>query len=144
MAIEREDTLTSGSDPSEDAEDRIFVERFNAFYEFAFPRVYRYAQRRMDDEAQAQALCRLVLVRAVSSLGGLFAIESRMRQQGTDFAFWLFCLSRTTADHLSAQLAEHPELLTDAGVESSLEQQTLEFLRGARDQSSNDGRGKSF
>jgi DNA-directed RNA polymerase specialized sigma24 family protein len=126
------DTLGGDSASFESSEGREAIARFNEFYDFAFPRVYRYAQRRMNGEAQAQALCRLVFVRAMTSLGGLEVIEDRVRQDEAEFAFWLYCLARRTADQLSEQLAEHPELLASADFEGDLEDWSIELLRGAR------------
>ena len=56
---------------AESAADRDELARFEAFYDFAFDRVYRFALRRMQSEARAQALCRLILFRALDSLGGI-------------------------------------------------------------------------
>ena len=126
------DTLGGDSASFESSEGREAIARFNEFYDFAFPRVYRYAQRRMDDEAQAQALCRLVFVRAMASLGGLEVIEDRVRQDEAEFAFWLYCLARRTADQLCDQLAEHPELLASADFEGGLEDWSIELLLGTQ------------
>jgi DNA-directed RNA polymerase specialized sigma24 family protein len=121
------------------SKDRETAARFNAFYDFAFPRVYRYAQRRMQDESQAQALCRCVFIRAMASFGGiesgLDAIEDRMRHDEVGFAFWLFCLARRSADDLNVQLAENPERFADsdlADLELGFDDQSIEMLRGAR------------
>ena len=130
--VNSRDTLGDDSESSETSEGREAIARFNDFYDFAFPRVYRYAQRRMNDEAQAQALCRLVFVRAMTSLGGLEIVEDRVRQDEAEFAFWLYCLARRTADHLCEQLAKYPELLASADFEGSLEDWPIEALRGTR------------
>jgi len=106
--------------------------RFDVFYDFAFHRIYRYAQRRMDDEAQAQSLCRLVLIRALDSLGDLESIENRILRDEAEFAYWLYSLARRSADQLCAQLAEHPELLVDSECERDLEHETLEMLQALR------------
>lgn len=105
------------------------LERFDAFYEFAFPRVYRYAQRRMQNDAQAEVLCRLVLIRAISTLGGLETVEHRVAYDRNAFAFWLFCLARRAADELNARRAEHPDLVDGSDLADELEDQTLEILR---------------
>ena len=93
------------------------VERFGAFYDFAFPRVYRFAQRRMGNEAQAEALCRLVLIHALSSLGGIAALEAGRLEDATESATWLYCLARKVAD----EVAEKPELLTDLKITDDLD-----------------------
>jgi DNA-directed RNA polymerase specialized sigma24 family protein len=124
------DTLGGGSESFESSKGSDAVARFNEFYDFAFPRVYRYAQRRMNDEAQAQALCRMVFVRAMTSLGGIEVIEDRVRQDEAQFAFWLYCLARRTADQLCEQLAEHPELLAAGDLEGNLEDWSIDLLRG--------------
>ena len=120
---------SSDSDFLAAVEDRDATARFNFFYDFAFPRVYRYAQRRMADEAQAQALCRLVFVRAMTSLGGMQGIEVRIDDDEAEFAFWLYCLARRTADRLCDQLAEHPDLLASCDLEGEFEHLTMQILR---------------
>jgi DNA-directed RNA polymerase specialized sigma24 family protein len=123
------------------------TDRFNAFYDYAFPRVYRYAQRRMQNEAQAQTLCRRVLVRAVTALGGIDIVEGmaermvegtvegmiehRVQQDEAEFAYWLFCLARRTADQLCTELSEHPDLLLGSDLEGEGDDLTIELLRGA-------------
>lgn len=129
MATRVVDLLGSDSDWLESTQDRDDAARFNAFYDFAFPRVYRYAQRRMNDEAQAQALCRLVFVRAMTSLGGLQGIEVRIAKDEADLAFWLYCLARKTADRLCDQLAEHPDFLASCDPEGEIENLTIQILR---------------
>jgi hypothetical protein len=119
------DVKGGGAEFSGDSENRNSLAYFDAFYEFAFPRVYYYAKRRMENEAQAQMLCRRVLTRAVTALGGLGARE---QADPTELAFWLFCLARTTAD----QLSEHPELLEGSDLDGSFEDHTLEILHNAR------------
>lgn len=89
------------------AAGRRAIAEFDAFYDFAFPRVYRFARRRMDSEVQAEALCRLVLVRALTSLGGLGALDHRVHRDPVEFGFWLYGSARRTADRVE----EHPELL---------------------------------
>ena len=93
------------------------IAHFDAFYEFAFPRVYRFAQRRMQDESKAQALCRLVMVRALTSLGGLGALPHPEHRVPAEFAAWLFGVARSVADQVEAD----PSLLeaTAAGLSSS-------------------------
>ncbi len=138
-------TLKSGGTLSSDLEffeyskDREAAARFNAFYDFAFPRIYRYAQRRMQDEGQAQVLCRLVFIRAMASFGGmesgLDGIEDRMKHDEVGFAFWLFCLARRSADDLNGRLAENPELFASsdlADLELGFDDPSIEMLRGAR------------
>ncbi len=105
------------------------VERFGAFYDFAFPRVYRFAQRRMGNEAQAEALCRLVLIHALSSLGGIAALEAGRLEDATESATWLYCLARKVAD----EVAEKPELLADLSIADDLEAgRSLLFLANPR------------
>jgi len=126
------DTLGGDSASFESSEGREAIARFNEFYDFAFPRVYRYAQRRMNDEAHAQAVCRLVFVRAMTSLGGLDVMEDRVRQDEAEFAFWLYSLARRTAAQLCEQLVEHPDLLAGPDFEGDLEDWSIELLRGTR------------
>lgn len=121
----------TGFEPESAGASEASLARFNAFYDDAFPRVYRYAQRRMRDEASAQALCRLVFVRIVTSLGGLEVVEHRVQHDEATFAYWLFCLTRRTADMLEAQLAEHPEPISAVALGEGLEDPALEFLRSA-------------
>ncbi len=106
-----------GTQSSDSFGGRDEVERFGAFYDFAFPRVYRFAQRRMGDEAQAEALCRLVLTAALTSLGGIDAFEALRLADPTESAIWLYRLARKVAD----EVAEKPELLVDLSAAADLD-----------------------
>ncbi len=118
-----------GTRDSDSSAGRDVVERFGAFYDFAFPRVYRFAQRRMGNEAQAEALCRLVLIHALSSLGGIAALEAGRLADATESATWLYCLARKVAD----EVAEKPELLADLSIADDLEAgRSLLFLANPR------------
>jgi hypothetical protein len=108
---------------------RDAVERFDAFYDFAFPRVYRFAQRRMGDRARAEKLCRLVLITALTSLGGIDAFETGRLADPTQSAVWLYCLARKVAD----EVAEKPGLLDDLSAAGDLDAgRSLLFLANPR------------
>lgn len=118
------------------------IASFDAFYDFAFPRVHRFAQRHTKTESEAEALCSLVLIRALASLGGLGALATRVHREpavsrltedaeldgsdaeGSDpsgsepagLAFWLYCIARKTAQ----QVEHNPELLKSDRVGSEL------------------------
>jgi len=106
-----------GADRSRAAQRAVGGEgfaRFEAFFDFAFDRVYRFARGRMSSEPRAQALCRLILFRARNALGGIGAFGTGPHRDPEDFAFWLYCLARKVAD----QVDERPDLL-DASLERS-------------------------
>jgi DNA-directed RNA polymerase specialized sigma24 family protein len=63
--------------------------RFEAFFGYAFDRVYRFARGRVDSDLRAQALCRMVLYRALTALDGFGALEAGPHRDPEDFAFWL-------------------------------------------------------
>ena len=94
-----------GSIDKRAAQNRASFERFEAFYDYAFPRVYRFAQRKAASEAQAEALCRLILVRALSSLGGLRTGGSS--PDPADLAVWLYSVAR----RVSEEVERDPSLL---------------------------------
>ncbi len=98
---------------------REAIAHFDAFYEFAFPRVYRFAQRRMQDESKAQALCRLVMVRALTSLGGLGALPHPEHRVPAEFAAWLFGVARSVADQVEADPSLLEGTATATGLSSS-------------------------
>lgn len=87
--------------------------KFESFYDFAFPRVYRFAKRRMDREEDAEALCRLILVSALTSLGGLDERNIRSHRDPAGHALWLYRVSRRVAESVE----RHPELLVRARAE---------------------------
>ena len=118
--------------------DRDVAERFGAFYDFAFPRVYRFAQRRMGNEAQAEALCGLILLHALTSLGGIDALETERLADPTESAIWLYFLVRKVAD----EVAEKPELLVDLSEAGSLDAgRSLLFLAKPRPVAPTNARG---
>ncbi len=122
-------TRNSDSSAGRDRDRNDVVERFGVFYDFAFPRVYRFAQRRMGNEAQAEALCRLVLIHALTSLGGFDALESGRLADPTESAIWLYSLARKVAD----EVAEKPELLDALSVTGDLDAgRSLLFLANPR------------
>ncbi len=105
-----------GTRNSDSYAGRDVAERFDAFYDFAFARVYRFARRRMGDEARAEALCRLVLMHALTALDGIDALETGRSADPTESAIWLYCLARKVAD----AVAENPALLDDLSAAGDL------------------------
>ena len=81
---ESKDTYTACSQDRDSSAGRESAASFDAFYDFAFPRVYRFAQRHTETEPEAEALCRLILIRALASLGGLGALEDRVHRVSAD------------------------------------------------------------
>lgn len=83
---------------------------FDAFYEFAFPRVYRFASKRCRDKPTSEALCRLILERAVTDLAAHDDAAVRPGSQSTEMGMWLFALAKRVAADVEAT----PELLARA------------------------------
>ncbi len=93
---------------------------FDAFYDFAFPRVYRFAVKRCDarcrgesvDAAEAKHLCRLILERAFKvwerkdADGGDGLGSDRASLDSHRIGFWLFSIAKQTADEYEATLTE--------------------------------------
>ena len=96
---------------------RTDLARFESFYDFAFPRVYRFAAKRMGTEARAEALTELILVSALTSLGGARGPENGLRGDPAELAFQLFAIARRVAD----EVEDDPSLLGQvAGARASV------------------------
>ncbi len=95
---------------------RAELAQFKAFYDFAFPRVHRFAERRTDTQKKAEALTDLILVSSLTSLGGARAPHDGFRGDPAELAFRFFAIARRVAD----QAAEDPSLLIDAASRSGL------------------------
>jgi hypothetical protein len=89
------------------AAGRTDLAHFESFYDFAFPRVYRFAAKRMDTEARAEALTELILVSVLTSLGGVRGPENGLRGDPAELAFQLFAIAKRVAE----QVEEDPSLL---------------------------------
>ena len=123
MTARRRDAKASGTEHFEWTDGQDSLARFDAFYEFAFERIYRYAKRRTDDEVQTQTLCRRILIRAMTSLGGLDAIEYRMQHDEADEGGERGeSASSETEMEGSIQLASTDEPAPDPTVEESSDQ----------------------
>jgi len=102
-----------GSIDKNSARNRAAFERFEAFYDYAFPRVYRFAQRKTTSDVEAEALCRLVLMRALASLGSLGPNVGGTSPEPSDLAVWLYSVARRVSEEVEAD----PGLLA-SGAES--------------------------
>ena len=89
------------------AAGRTDFAQFQAFYDFAFRRVHRFAQRRMDTEAQVEALTERILVSALISLGGVHTADNGPPRDPAETAFKLFAIARRVA----GDFADDPSLL---------------------------------
>jgi hypothetical protein len=87
---------------------RTELEQFEAFYDFAYPRVYRFAAKRMGSEAQAEALTELILASSLPLLGGAHAPDNGLRGDPAELAFRIFAVAQRVAD----QVADDPSLLS--------------------------------
>jgi DNA-directed RNA polymerase specialized sigma24 family protein len=83
---------------------------FDAFYEFAFPRVYRFALKRQGNARSAEVLCRLILERALEH--GKCGASADSVEPG----FWLFAIAKRVADEVECS----PELLAEMGGSTKL------------------------
>ncbi|MCA9502992.1 MAG: hypothetical protein H6748_07300 [Spirochaetaceae bacterium] len=95
---------TSGADP---IVGRADLARFEAFYDFAFPRVYRFAARRMDTRERAEALCSMILESALARLGGLCVTDEDPVAEPAELALALFSIAKQVA----ARVEREPSLL---------------------------------
>ena len=86
---------------------RTDLAHFESFYDFAFPRVYRFAAKRMGTEAGAEALTELILVSVLASLGGVRGPENGLRGDPAELSFQLFAIAKRVAE----QVEEDPSLL---------------------------------
>lgn len=81
--------------------------QFEAFYDFALARVYHFAYSRMGTASEAEALSELILVSALTSIGGAHAPGNGLRGNPAELAFTLLAIARRVSD----QVAANPLLL---------------------------------
>ena len=102
---------------------RTELARFEAFYDFAFLRVHRFAIKRIkamaamrdrDVEIEAQALTELILDSALTSFGGARAPVDGLRVDPAELAFQIFAI----AHRVAVQVEEDPSLLSQVSVRS--------------------------
>ena len=98
---------TRGSAGDGSTAGRTDLSQFQAFYDFALARVYRFAFSRMGNESRAEALTELILVSALTSIGGVHAPDNGLRGDPAELAFKLFAIAQRVADRVD----EDPTLL---------------------------------
>jgi len=98
---------TRGSAGDGSTAGRTDLSQFEAFYDFALTRVYQFAFSRTGNVSGAEALTELILVSALTSIGGVHAPDNGLRTDPAELAFKLFAIAQRVADRVD----EDPSLL---------------------------------